>query len=60
MCLMSNPEYQFEKHMLVPVMEDLDVYAKEDIILVEKKAYVHRYVALAYEAAASNALGVVI
>jgi hypothetical protein len=58
MCLMSNPEYKTQKHMLVPV--DATWYDPHDIHIFGEQAYVYRYIALAKESCDAGALGVVI
>jgi len=58
MCLMSNPEYKTQKHMLVPV--DADWYMSEDLHIINEQCYVYRYIHLAKEAKDACALGVVV
>ena len=59
MCLMSNPEYEREKNMLVPT-DDLEGYHPKDIIDVDGSNYVRRYIQLAHDARAFGVDGVVI
>lgn len=59
MCLMSNPEYETEKNMWVPIGEQSG-YIKGDIEIINHKPHVRKYIQLAHDARAFGLDGIVI
>lgn len=61
MCLMSNPEYENEKNMLVPITEEESFeFEQEDVVKFHGQHYVPRYIDLASKASVHGIDGIVI
>jgi orotidine-5'-phosphate decarboxylase len=61
MCLMSNPEYEKGKNLLVPLsQEELSAYKEEDLEKLGEENYVKRFIWDAKNASTNNIAGLVI